>query len=119
MANPNPRRDHLKPWVKGQSGNPAGRKPGQISISARVKKLLAEDKPPQVLIDAIREKLGEDRPAIDAMIIVAAVRALEGDPTFFKALAEHGWGKPGASIDLTHKGDQQAPVTFTVKIDNS
>lgn len=84
-----------------------------------MKKLLAEDKPPQVLLDAIREKLGEDRPAIDAMIIVAAVRSLGGDSTFFKVLAEHGWGKPGASIDLTHKGDADMPVTFTVKIDNS
>ncbi|WP_186421319.1 hypothetical protein [Bosea sp. CS1GBMeth4] len=43
------------------------------------------------------------------MIVVADIRSLEGDSTFFKALAEHGWGKPGASIEMTHKAMRTRP----------
>jgi hypothetical protein len=31
-----------KPWEKGQSGNPAGRPPGSVSITAEIKKKLQE-----------------------------------------------------------------------------
>ena len=33
---------NLKPWKRGQSGNPAGRKPGSKNVSTIVRKLLEQ-----------------------------------------------------------------------------
>jgi hypothetical protein len=34
---------NLKPWKRGQSGNPAGRKPGSQNVSTIVRNLLEQD----------------------------------------------------------------------------
>jgi hypothetical protein len=85
MANPNPKTDHLKPFKKGVSGNPGGRR-----------KLAPEDK------DAI-EMLREGAPACARLMLDAAAgkRATMAQITAAKDILDRVYGKPHQSSDVT------------------
>jgi hypothetical protein len=73
------------PFKKGQSGNPDGLKPGTIHLSTRVRRLLCGDeKLPDAIAETIRKAVGDDRHALDAMVIVGLLQALQGDEKWAK-----------------------------------
>jgi hypothetical protein len=104
------------PFQKGKSGNEAGRPPGIPNLEARVRALLDGDKLPKPIAEAIRNQCGEDRKAIDAVIIVGLLQALQGDKSWAQFIVERGWGKVPDKIE---GGDVPISHTFTLKIDNS
>lgn len=90
------------PFAKGQSGNPAGLKPGTVHLSTRVRRLLSGDeKLPDAIAEVIRRAVGDDRSAIDAMVIVGLLQALQGDERWAKLLWEYGFGKVPDKQELT------------------
>lgn len=85
MANPNPKRENLKPFKKGNKANPNGR-PKKIP---ELDKLLAE-------------VLGEQKDGVTAMeVIIKALRqkAIKGDIRAGEVLLNRAYGKPKETID--------------------
>lgn len=105
---------NLKPFVAGKSGNPKGRPIGAISLETRIRNLLEGDELPKSLKDAIRAQCGGDKKAIDAMIMVGMLQAIQGDANWFKAVIEQGYGKPLAKVEQTGKdgGPEKHDVTI-------
>lgn len=72
---------NLKPWKPGESGNPAGRKPGSKNVSTIIRELLEEDidssilNSPNVLLSADGKTQSYARGIAQAMCI----KALEGN----------------------------------------
>lgn len=76
--------DNLKPWIKGQSGNPGGRPKG-IAAKAREH----TDKALDVLVEGMADE--------DPRVRVAAA----------KEVLDRGWGKPlTMTADVTKKLDE-------------
>lgn len=78
MSNKN---QNLKPWKKGQSGNPAGRKVGSKNVSTIVRELLEQDANENLLANANIADLINGKPSSYAQAIVFAMlkKALEGN----------------------------------------
>ena len=57
-AKPAPRKGGR--WVKGQSGNPAGRKPGTLNRATRLRALIGETEEKEVLRAVIEHALAGD-----------------------------------------------------------
>lgn len=85
----------LIPYKPGQSGNTKGRPKGRVSIGQRIRAILEDgDCLPQAVKDTIEIAVGEGKNALDAIIMVGILQALQGDEKWAKLLIEHGWGKP-------------------------
>jgi hypothetical protein len=96
----------------GQSGNPAGSKPGTILLSTRIKRILeGDEKLPPAIAATIKNAVGADKKALDAMLIVGLLNSLQGDDKWAKLLLEHGYGKAEQTTKLT--GADGGPVHFT------
>ncbi len=76
-GNPNPNMSGLRPWKKGQSGNPKGRPKGQ-TITERLRQI--------VMID-------NDGAAAEALAKMCVSYAAKGDFRFFKELIDRIDGK--------------------------
>lgn len=111
---PKPNTSGLKPFKPGQSGNPHGRPVGSISLSQRIQSLLEGDQLPQSLKDTIKAQCGSDKKAIDAMIMVGMLQALQGDAAWFKAVMEHGYGKPTQKNELS--GPDGGAIAMSVEV---
>lgn len=97
------------PFKKGQSGNPEGMKPGTLHLSTRVRRLLSgEEKLPDAIAETIRNAVGDDRQALDAMVIVGLLQALQGDEKWAKLLWEYGFGKVPDKQEIT--GEDGGPI---------
>ncbi len=88
MANNPKAKDNLKPFKKGQSGNPKGRKPGSKSIKTRAIELLSaiskDGEYSSPLCDAVIDVMGDKERSKPSEIIKAAEflrDAIEGKPT--------------------------------------
>lgn len=81
---------NLKPWKPGQSGNPAGRKPGSKNVSTIVRELLEQDVKDSVLGDIpLSESIkGNSTSYAQAMVLVMIQKALEGDVRAVRWLAD-------------------------------
>ena len=90
-GNPNPDQSNLKPFKKGQSGNPKGR-PKLPDIKAAMAKVLAE------------EKDGMD--ALEAVLKALRTRAIKGDVRAAQELLDRGYGRSKQSIDHTTAGEK-------------
>jgi hypothetical protein len=98
-------------FKKGKSGNPAGRPPGILNLESRVRRLLeGEEKLPEAIAATIRYAVGDDRQLLDALLIVGALQALQGDEKWAKLLLERGYGKVA---DKLEGGDPSKPVKIT------
>lgn len=107
------------PFPKGKSGNPDGRPLGTISLESRIRRILeGEEKLPAAIARTIRSAVGADKHALDAILIVGLLQALQGEEKWAKLLLERGYGK---MADRLEGGDPAKPIqhTFTLKIDNS
>ncbi len=84
---------NLKPWKKGQSGNPAGRPKGR-SITDALRKLLDEGIDGKDLVDALAKK--------------AYAQAMKGDFRFFNMIIERLDGKVTDQV----QADQHHTITL-------
>ena len=77
----NNKNSNLKPWKKGQSGNPAGRKLGSKNVSTIVRELLEQDANEQLLTSSNIAGLANGKTTSYAQAIVLAMlkKALEGN----------------------------------------
>lgn len=87
MANPKGNPQNLKPFKKGQSGNPKGAPKKLPHLDELLKDILGDEKNNITLMQGIIMKL--------------ASKALAGDLNATKILLEYAYGKPHQSIDLT------------------
>jgi hypothetical protein len=95
MANSNPNRENLKPFRKGQSGNPNGR-PKLPDINDLMDKVLGEDK--------------GGKTAAESILIALYQKAAKGDIRAAEVLLNRGYGLPKQKIE--HSGDQEKPIKF-------
>lgn len=81
---------NLKPWRKGQSGNPDGRKQGSKNVSTIVRKLLEQNAIDEILFSSNLNDLAKGKPTsyAQAMVLAMIKKALEGDVRAVKWLAE-------------------------------
>lgn len=64
---------NLKSWKSGQSGNPAGRKPGSKNVSTIARQLLEQDANTNLLSSANIAELTNGKPTIYTQAIVLAM----------------------------------------------
>ncbi len=91
---------NLKPFKKGQSGNPNGR-PKKPDID-------------QYLIDALNDERNGVT-AIEAIIKTLIAKAVKGDVRAAQELLDRLYGKSNQRV--THAGDEKAPVIIQVHSD--
>jgi len=84
MANP----ENLKPWKKGQSGNPTGNKPGYKTAKTQFRKWLA------VTTGKKHNTTGEEMDGYDAMILSLITGAIKGDRKAAAIVLDRLEGKP-------------------------
>ncbi len=95
MANRNPKTENLKPFRKGQSGNPGGR-------------------PKKRLIDEALEELllTEDSKVAEAIARVLVEKAKRGDLKAIQLVAERVQGRPKQAMELSGVDGEPIPMRF-------
>lgn len=107
---------NLKPFKKGQSGNPKGRKPGVKNWSKIVQDLLADEELLEKIIpQGNRPAFLESLPtknAASAIVAVMVVNAIKGDKQSAEWLRKTGFGD---KLDLTSQDERisVAPVVIS------
>lgn len=101
--------ENLKPFKKGESGNPRGRQKGQRDYATIYRQALinigkAKGKTPEE-IEEMMEQVGLDK-------------ALDGDYNFFKDVRDRIHGKPMQPQDVTSGGEPITGLTINVRKDN-
>lgn len=84
------------PFVKGQSGNPAGRKPRPFEEALRRALLRKDPKTKAIALDNLAKAL--------------IAKALEGDVPAIKEIADRSDGKVPQAME--HSGDDEHPIAF-------
>ncbi len=81
---------NLKPWKKGQSGNPTGRKPGSKNVSTIVRKLLEQNAVEEILSSSNLTDLANGQPTsyAQAMVLAMIKKGLEGNVQAVSWLAD-------------------------------
>lgn len=92
---------NLKPFEKGQTGNPNGRPNGQRNYATIYREALAK-------IAALEKITPDDLE--DDMISVAVKRARKGDAVFYRDIMDRIHGKPVQPIG----GDKNNPLTIQI-----
>ncbi len=106
MANDNPNTEGLRPFKKGESGNPNG----------RPKKLPELDK---LLADVLGEEK-DGTTAAEAILKALRAKATKGDIRAAEVLLERAYGKAKQSMDVTSNGQTIAvPLWLTEKPEGS
>ena len=89
MANP----QNLKPWKKGQSGNPKGQPPRK-----RIEQMFQD-----FLYDVARSKDGQERERLEVLLARMFSDGANGNIRATETLLAYGFGKP--TQKLQHGGD--------------
>lgn len=97
--------DNLKPFQKGISGNPAGRKKGSRNRQTIVREILES-------IMSHKLETGEkiDIPVVEAMTRAVVGKALDGDVQAFKELMDSSYGKLTEKVETAHTFTQMGRV---------
>jgi hypothetical protein len=99
-VNPNPNTENLKPFKKGQSGNPKGR-PKLPDLSAAIAKVLSEEK--------------DGLTALDAILAALRAKAAKGDVRAAQELLDRGFGKAKQTIDHGINSESISKISVVVK----
>lgn len=101
---------NLKPWQPGQSGNPAGRKPGSKNMSTIVQELLDQDFKTDLLAKSNIAELTNGMPTTyaKAVVWVAIQKALQGDMRAIIWLTEQQ-----ERSDFAQEKIRQEPIVVT------
>lgn len=101
---------NLRPWRPGQSGNPAGRKPGSKNMSTIVRELLDQDAETGILSSNNLTQLtnGATTTYAKAVVLAAISKALKGDMQAIAWLAEQQ-----RQDDFAQEEMKQEPIIIT------
>jgi len=112
------RKQNLKPFEKGKSGNPSGRKPGALSLKTYIKKwLVAEEKFQNPITEEI-ETLSQ----YDIIVLMQIAKARKGDTKAFEVLIDRIEGKAKQAIDLEQEisvNDNRTVVNYSALSENT
>jgi len=109
-VNKNPNIENLKPFKKGESGNPNGRPKGKRSRSTIVKEWLEVSQKVKNPISGITEELEQQ----DIMTLALIKKAREGDVQAYRELMDSSYGKIESKIE--YSGEMQAHINnFNIK----
>lgn len=93
-----------------------GRPKGSVSLDTRIRNLLNDtDNLPEPLKEAIRKKCGGNKSAIDAMMIVGMLHALQGDKGWAEFITNRGWGKVVDKTEVSGPDGAAVPLEINVK----
>jgi len=87
---------NLKPFKKGQSGNPNGRPKGSLNRSTIARKWLDTNKNQVNPITNVEEQLTQE----DLMTLALIKKANKGDVQAYKQLMDSAYGKATSSVDI-------------------
>lgn len=93
--------DNLKPFEKGESGNPNGRPKGTRNRSTIAKQWLEVSQKIKNPITGKEENLEQQ----DIMTLALIKKARNGDVSAYKELMDSAYGKIMQPTDITTKGD--------------
>jgi hypothetical protein len=96
------REDNLKPFKKGESGNPAGRPKGSKNRSTIAKYWLEAEQDLKNPLTSKEERMSQE----DLMTLALIKKAREGDVAAYKALMDSGYGAPVQNTDITTNGKE-------------
>jgi hypothetical protein len=88
----------LKPFDKGESGNPAGRPKGSKNRSTIARRWLEVNQSLKNPLTGEQETMSQE----DLMTLALIKKAREGDVTAYKALMDSGYGAPLQQIEQTN-----------------
>ncbi len=91
---------NLKPWKKGQSGNPQGTPKGTRNRSTIVRELLEA-----------KATDGESGQIVDQLVLALVEKALSGDVPAARELFDSAYGKITDKVENTHSYTQMGRVT--------
>ena len=97
MAN----KQNLKPWKKGQSGNPAGKPKGSRNRSTIIRELLEA-----------KATDGKDGQVADQLVRAMILKASEGDVRAFSELFDSAYGKNTDKVQTEVSYTQMGSVTI-------
>jgi hypothetical protein len=103
--------DNLKPFAKGESGNPSGRPKGSKNRSTIARKWLEVNQSLKNPLTGESETMSQE----DLMTLALIKKAREGDVTAYKALMDSGYGAPLQQIEQTNI---EQPLFPDVQTDN-
>ena len=95
------REDNLKPFKKGESGNPNGRPKGSKNRSTIAKYWMEVQQDLKNPLTSETERMSQE----DLMTLALIKKARAGDVAAYKALMDSGYGSPTQSTDITTKGE--------------
>jgi hypothetical protein len=101
----------LKPFDKGESGNPAGRPKGSKNRSTIARQWLEVNQSLKNPLTGEQETMSQE----DLMTLALIKKAREGDVTAYKALMDSGYGAPLQQIEQTNI---EQPLFPDVQTDN-
>lgn len=108
MGNPNPNQEHLKPWQPGESGNPAGKKPGTKHLSTWIQEMMNDETFEIWLTDVRQGFVKYEGVPIKAIVGTAMKKAAAGDKQWADWIANNGWKQ---QVDITTNGkDLPTPI---------
>lgn len=103
--------DNLKPFAKGESGNPNGRPKGSKNRSTIARKWLEVNQSLKNPLTGESETMSQE----DLMTLALIKKAREGDVAAYKALMDSGYGAPLQQIEQTNI---EQPLFPDVQTDN-
>jgi hypothetical protein len=89
--------DNLIPFVKGQSGNPAGKPKGATHSSTRLRRLLELIQKKKNPVTGVEEEFS----TLELMDAAQIAKALKGDSKAYEALLDRLEGKPVQTQQVT------------------
>tara|TARA_R110000787_G_scaffold21536_3_gene63635 strand:- start:486 stop:830 length:345 start_codon:yes stop_codon:yes gene_type:complete len=88
--------ENLKPFKKGESGNPSGRPKGSLNRSTIARRWLETERKGKNPLTGKDEILTQE----DIITLALIRKAMEGDVAAYKALMDSGYGTAKDTIDL-------------------
>lgn len=102
MANRNPPLENLKPFVKGQSGNPKGG-----SASRSIEKIFRD-----FLFEQAKSKDGQTRQRLEVLMARMFSDGAQGNVRSIETLLAYGFGKPTQKSEIS--GTDGGPLNIVV-----
>lgn len=97
-------------FKKGQSGNPAGPKPGYKHISTHIREMLEDEEFDGFIVNNTGGMTEYKGKPIKAILRAMAIKAMSGDARAFEALSKYGYG---TTVEV--KGLEAAPIEAVVR----
>jgi hypothetical protein len=88
-----------------------------VSLATRIKTMLEDGVAlPSTVEKTIRNVCGEDKAAIDALILVGLLHGLQGDKAWAEWLTNNGYGKPVETLKRQGYADNPVAIDGTLTV---